>query len=151
MITVLEVYTILWYLEIALHINFVYLDVVTKLIHIKESSVFWDIHVMLHSLLISKQHFWRIISPPSSRLKNKAGKRLSWSRWLYLPPTLCWCLACLIFLPRRWRKRVPQKCQLSFNRLHGIISQKIELSITTAVKKLDSTICNKVKWTQFTS
>jgi hypothetical protein len=34
---------------------------------------------------------------------------------------------------RRWRGYVPSKYQLTFNRLYGIISQKIELFIINAV------------------
>jgi hypothetical protein len=35
---------------------------------------------------------------------------------------------------------VPQKRRLTFNRLHGVISQKIELFITTAVRTSGPTI-----------
>jgi hypothetical protein len=48
------------------------------------------------------------------------GHKISWaknnceSKWQAL----------LILRPWRWRPYVPQKCQLSFNRLHGVISQK---------------------------
>jgi hypothetical protein len=36
----------------------------------------------------------------------------------------------------RWRRYVPLKRQLTFNGLHGVISQKIVLFITTAVRTL---------------
>jgi hypothetical protein len=49
-----------------------------------------------------------------------------------LLPALCWFLAWLILQPWRWKQHVPQKHWLSFNGIHGIISQKTELFITTA-------------------
>jgi hypothetical protein len=43
-------------------------------------------------------------------------------------------LSCLAYSPtRRWRRYVPLKCRLTFNELHGIITQ-IELFITTVVR-----------------
>jgi hypothetical protein len=48
-----------------------------------------------------------------------------------------WFLAWLILRPWRWRLYVPLKHRLTFNRLHGVISQKIVLSIATAVRTLD--------------
>jgi hypothetical protein len=42
---------------------------------------------------------------------------------------LCWFLAWLIFRPRRWRRHVPPKRRLTFNELHGVISQKIVLLV----------------------
>jgi hypothetical protein len=44
-----------------------------------------------------------------------------------------WYLAPLI-RPWRWRRYVPPKRRLTFNRLHGVISQKTELFITTGVR-----------------
>jgi hypothetical protein len=38
-----------------------------------------------------------------------------------------WFLARLILRPRRWRRYVPPKRRLTFNGLHGVISQKIVL------------------------
>jgi hypothetical protein len=35
---------------------------------------------------------------------------------------------------RKWRRYVPPKRRLQLNRLHGVISQKMILFITTAVK-----------------
>jgi hypothetical protein len=48
--------------------------------------------------------------------------------------------ACWIFLrPWRWRRYVPPKRQLLHNGLHGVISQKMILFITTAVKTSNPT------------
>jgi hypothetical protein len=44
----------------------------------------------------------------------------------------CWFLAWLTLQSCRWRWHVPPKHQLTFNRLHGNISQKTELTVTTA-------------------
>jgi hypothetical protein len=44
-----------------------------------------------------------------------------------------------LFPPRRWRGHVPLKCQLDFNVLHGFISQKTELFITTAFRTSNPT------------
>jgi hypothetical protein len=38
-----------------------------------------------------------------------------------------WLLVWLILPTRRWRWHVPLKCLFILNRLHGVISQKIEL------------------------
>jgi hypothetical protein len=56
------------------------------------------------------------------------------SVWRYMPLCLriasCCFLACHILRPRRWRWYVRPKHQLTFNRLHGVISQKIRLIIS---------------------
>jgi hypothetical protein len=44
---------------------------------------------------------------------------------LYLPFASLWILAGIILHPWRWRRHVPPKLQLTFNGLHGVISQKI--------------------------
>jgi hypothetical protein len=43
----------------------------------------------------------------------------------------------LIFRYWRWRRHVPPKRRLTFNGLHSVISQKVELFITTAVRTSD--------------
>jgi hypothetical protein len=45
----------------------------------------------------------------------------------------------LIIRPWRWRWHVPPKRPLTFNGLHGVISQKMELFITTAVRTSNPT------------
>jgi hypothetical protein len=45
----------------------------------------------------------------------------------------------LILWPWRWRRYVPPERQLTFNRLHSIISQKTVLLITTAVRTSNPT------------
>jgi hypothetical protein len=47
--------------------------------------------------------------------------------------------AWLILRLRRWRRYVPLKYRLTFNGLHGVITQKVELIITTAVTTSDPT------------
>jgi hypothetical protein len=49
-----------------------------------------------------------------------------------------WYLARLV-LPWRWRRYARPNRRLTFNGLHGVISQKIVLFITTGVKNLDPT------------
>jgi hypothetical protein len=50
--------------------------------------------------------------------------------------------------PWRWRRHFPPKCRLTFNWLHGVISQKIELFITTAVRTSNPTSAGTlgIKW-----
>jgi hypothetical protein len=68
----------------------------------------------------------RNVSPLSSGSKNKQR--------LCSLPALCWLFAWLILRSSRWRRRIPPNNQLTFNGLHGVISQKIELFIATAVR-----------------
>jgi hypothetical protein len=51
-----------------------------------------------------------------------------------------WYLAQLIFRPWRWRRYVSPKRWLTFSGLHGVISEKIVLFITTAVRTSSLTI-----------
>jgi hypothetical protein len=37
------------------------------------------------------------------------------------------------------KEHVPPKCQLTYKELHGVLSQKIELFITTTLRTSDST------------
>jgi hypothetical protein len=43
-----------------------------------------------------------------------------------LLPASCWFLSLSILRPWRWRRHVPPKLWLNFNRLHSVISQRIE-------------------------
>jgi hypothetical protein len=74
---------------------------------------------------IDRQPTFRVnISLPSSRSKNKASSCPLLSR-LYL--------ARLILRPWRLRRYVPPKCRLTFNGLHGVISQKLALFESVSV------------------
>jgi hypothetical protein len=63
----------------------------------------------------------------------------SCQRWRHLLSR--WFLVWLVFRPWRWRRCVPPKRQFIFNGLHGVISQKIVLFITTAVNTLENCYC----------
>jgi hypothetical protein len=54
-----------------------------------------------------------------------------------LAACLCWFPAWHTLWSWRWRRYVPPKCQLIFNSLHSIISQKLELFITTTERTLN--------------
>jgi hypothetical protein len=54
-------------------------------------------------------------------------------------------LAWLIFRPWRWRRYVPPKRRLTFNGLHGVVSQKMVLFISTAVRTSNPTTENVFK------
>jgi hypothetical protein len=56
----------------------------------------------------------------------------------------CWYLVWLILRPSRWRWHVPPKHQFTFNGLYSIISQKIELFITTAMRTSNPTFFHHV-------
>jgi hypothetical protein len=77
-----------------------------------KSSIFWNI-TPCSPLKINRRS--RRNMPPPSGLKNKSSRKVAWSRWQAL-------------------RHVPPKHQLIFNWLHGVISQKIEFFISTAVR-----------------
>jgi hypothetical protein len=54
-------------------------------------------------------------------------------------PLSRWYLSRLINRPWRWRRYILPKCRLAFNGLHCVISQKIELFITTDVRTSNPT------------
>jgi hypothetical protein len=66
------------------------------------------------------------------------GRRMSQSRLCLLPASCCF-FAWLILRLWRWRQHVLPKRQLIFNGILGIISQKIKVFITTAVRTWNST------------
>jgi hypothetical protein len=74
--------------------------------------------------------FRRNISPPSLESKNKPSSACHMFSRLFL--------ARLILLSWRWRRHVPPKRWLTFNGLHGVISQKIELLILHVLTKYEN-------------
>jgi hypothetical protein len=58
----------------------------------------------------------------------------------------CWFLLKLFLRPWSWRRYIPSKRRLQLNRLHSIISQKMILFITTAVKTSNPTKTVFVLW-----
>jgi hypothetical protein len=98
----------------------------TRLTTILKSSIFWDI--MPCSPLKVNRSFggtWRLHL--RGRIINQArNQRKTGSKQTFL--------AWLIFRPRRWRRHFPPERALTFNGLCGVISQKIEMFITTAVR-----------------
>jgi hypothetical protein len=53
----------------------------------------------------------------------------------------CWFLAWRILQPWRLRRHVTPQCRLTFNGLHGVISQKILLFITIAERASNAFLC----------
>jgi hypothetical protein len=96
-----------------------------------KSSIFW--YITPCSELEVNRRFGR------SRLHFQ-NRRISQAK-MSLAAFSCW-FACLILRPWRWRWHVPPKRRLTFNGLHGVISQKIELFITTAVRISKPTECS---------
>jgi hypothetical protein len=88
-----------------------------------KNTTFWDITPC--SPLKVNRRFQRNISPPSS-----GSKKLCVPRWF---------LTRLILRPLSRRRHVPPKRRLTFNGLHCVISQKIELFLTTAVRTSNPT------------
>jgi hypothetical protein len=67
-----------------------------------------------------------------------------------VPPAcslVCWS----ILRPWRWRRYLPPKRPVQLNALHGVISQKMILFITTAVKTSDPTSFQSCSSTRFIS
>jgi hypothetical protein len=62
------------------------------------------------------------------------GTCLTYLQFCLLPAS-CWFFAWLTFQPWRWRRPVPSKRQLTFNRRHRVISQKTELFKTEVFGK----------------
>jgi hypothetical protein len=96
-----------------------------------KSTIFWDMKPC--SLLKLNQHFGGTYCLHLQEWISR--ERYQWeSRWDSACHKLsCWCFARLIW-PWRWRQYVPLKHQLTFNGLHGDISQKTILFLTTTVR-----------------
>jgi hypothetical protein len=76
------------------------------------------------------------MSHPSSGSKNKPSEKLPWKH-LCLPPAFT-SVSCLSFSSTvKWRRHVSQKRR---NVLHSVISRKIEVFMTTAVRTSNPTI-----------
>jgi hypothetical protein len=84
--------------------------------------------------------FWDIIprSPPSQPILQKNMLPPSSGSKTVLP-ALRWFLAWLILQPWWWRWHFPPKHCSTFNRLHGVTSQKTDLFTATAVKTSNPT------------
>jgi hypothetical protein len=67
-------------------------------------------------------------------------KAIQCSGGMYLLPPSCWFIVWHTLQLSRWRQHVPLKHQLTFGGLHDVISQKIELFITTAVRTPNPTL-----------
>jgi hypothetical protein len=79
-------------------------------------NVYKKFYLLEHNAVQSteSQLSQRNMSPPSSGLKSKPGKKTA---KLCLLPASCWCLAWLTCEPRQWKQHVPLRCQLTFNGL----------------------------------
>jgi hypothetical protein len=82
-------------------------------------------------MLVTTYHTTRFHTPEESNLMLTmlTKKRICWRSctvFCFLPASR-WFLAWHILRPWRWRTNVPPKLHLTFNRIHYIISQKINI------------------------
>jgi hypothetical protein len=92
---------------------------------VMNSSIFWDMTPC--SPLKFNRRFRRTYHLHLQGQRISRTKNQSQSRWQAYLLSL-WSLVLLILRPWRWRRHVPLKRRLTFNGLHDVISQKIELS-----------------------
>jgi hypothetical protein len=100
-----------------------------------KSIIFWDMTPW--SPLSFNRHFGGTcrLHLQDRRINQARNQRESrWQAKLYSDMLSRWFLARLILRPWRWRRHVLPKRRLTFNGLHGVISQKIRFFIPTAVR-----------------
>jgi hypothetical protein len=82
------------------------------------------------------------MSSPYSDSKNKRCRKPAWNSvymMLFLLHASRWFLVWCILQPCWWSWQLPLKRRLTFDGLHGVMSQKKRLSITTAVRSSNPT------------
>jgi hypothetical protein len=98
---------------------------------VMKSTIFWDITPC--SPLKVGRHFGETYC-------LHLQSRISWAKYQHDSRRQAgWYLARLI-RPWRWTRYVPPRCMLAFNRLHGVIFQKIVLFISLIIEMILSTI-----------
>jgi hypothetical protein len=99
-------------------------------------SIYLSIYLFMLERLLSIESlptFRRKILPTSSMSKNKPSKKPAWKQ--VARRALFWFLAPLILRDWWWRRYDPPKRRLTFNRLHGVISQDAALHVLYGVCK----------------
>jgi hypothetical protein len=101
----------------------------------KCDEISWKFKLNLLAVVMKNSIFWDITSCSLLKVNRRfggacrlhlQGRRIRQAR-ACLPPAFTLILACLILRNWKWRRHAPPKRRLTFNRLHGVISQKIEL------------------------
>jgi hypothetical protein len=94
---------------------------------VKSSSIFWD----------------NTPCSPVLSQQDISEKLMASILRLCLLSASCWFLAWLILRPCKCRRHVPPKRQLIFNGLHGAMSHKVELFITTDARTSNPTLYSR--------
>jgi hypothetical protein len=98
---------------------FLRFEVLTAIV--MKSSIFWDI-TPCSPLKVNRSFRGKCRFHFQNRSQARNERERRWKIEL-----LCWFLAWFILRPWRWRRLFPPKRRLSFNGLHGVVSQKIKL------------------------
>jgi hypothetical protein len=95
-------------------------------------------NINIHAILrLRNSILWDITPCSPLQVNRRFGRkfRLNFSEPCSARHALHACfLLCVFFQPWRWRWHVPPKRRFTFNGLQGVISQKLELFITTDVR-----------------
>jgi hypothetical protein len=90
--------------------------------------------------LLKSAIYWEITPYRPLKVNGRFGGTYYFRlQWTCSPPASPWFLARLILWPYIQRRYVPPKRRFAFNGLRGVISQWIELFITTAVRTSNPT------------
>jgi hypothetical protein len=100
-----------------------------------KGSIFWDI-TPCSPLEVTQSFGGRYRLHLQDRRKSQ-GRNQCESRWI--TEHACFHATWSILISWIWRRYVPPKRRLTFNGLHGVISQKTELFTTTSVRNSNPT------------
>jgi hypothetical protein len=117
----------------------------SNLIIVKRNSIFWDT-TPCSPLKVNRRFGGtcrlHLQSRKISRARHQRGSRRQNRRCLL--PAYLLVLADFFLRPWKWRRYATPKRRLQLSRLHGVISQKMVLFITTAVRA-----SNPIEWSIF--